>query len=94
MKAKEVMKVLNISRRTLTRYVKQNLIKIDYEINGRYCYNEESVYGLVHKKAPKKEIDELKAYYLDLLDKQQIYYNNIIEDLKKQYEEKRNISKN
>ena len=87
MKANEVMKILSISRRTLTRYVKQGLIKIDYEINGRYCYNEESVYSLIHKKTPKKEVDDLKAYYLDLLDKQQIYYNNIIESLKKQYEQ-------
>ena len=47
MRAKEVMEVLNISRTTLYRYVKQGLIKVDACINGQYRYNKESVYSLL-----------------------------------------------
>lgn len=50
MKAKDVMEVLSISRTTLYRYVKQGLIKIDAEINGKYRYNKESVYNLLSGK--------------------------------------------
>lgn len=50
MKAKEVMKLLDISRPTLYRYVKQGLIKVDAEINGHYRYNAESVYTLLKGK--------------------------------------------
>ncbi len=50
MKAKEVMKLLDISRPTLYRYVKQGLIKVDAEINGQYRYNDESVYALLKGK--------------------------------------------
>lgn len=48
MKAKEVMQILGICRQTLSNYVKQGLIKIDSVINGRYRYNKESVYALLH----------------------------------------------
>ena len=50
MKAKEVMAVLQITRPTLCKYVKQGLIKVDAEINGQYRYNEESVYALLSGK--------------------------------------------
>ena len=50
MKAKEVMKILQITRPTLCKYVKQGLIKIDSCINGQYRYNAESVYQLVSNK--------------------------------------------
>lgn len=50
MRAKEVMKVLHISRSTLYRYVKQGLIKVDAEINGQYLYNKDSVMNLLHGK--------------------------------------------
>jgi len=50
MRAKEVMKLLNISRPTLYRYVKRGLIKVDAEINGQYLYNDESVYNLLRGK--------------------------------------------
>ena len=46
MKAKEVMQVLQITRPTLCKYVKQGLVKIDATINGKYIYNAESVYAL------------------------------------------------
>lgn len=47
MKAKEVLKELNITRSTLSKYVKQGLIKIDAVINGQYRYNKESVEKLL-----------------------------------------------
>ena len=47
MKAKEVMQLLEISRPTLSRYVKQGLVKVDSIINGKYRYNRESVEKLL-----------------------------------------------
>jgi len=47
MKAKEVLEKLNITRPTLTKYVKQGLVKVDSVINGQYNYNEESVNKLL-----------------------------------------------
>lgn len=47
MKAKEVLDLLNISRPTLCKYVKQGLIKVDAVINGKYRYNKDSVYALL-----------------------------------------------
>lgn len=55
MKAKEVLKILNITRQTLTKYVKENKIKIDATINGQYIYNDASVYGLIGIKQVKKK---------------------------------------
>ena len=52
MKAKEVMQELNISRRTLARYVQKGLIKIDCTINGQHRYNAESVFNLLNKDVP------------------------------------------
>ena len=49
MRAKEVMKILQITRPTLCAYVKKGLIKIDSEINGQYKYTRESVYKLMEK---------------------------------------------
>ena len=47
MKAKDVLEKLNITRPTLTKYVKQGLIKVDSVVNGQYNYNEESVLHLL-----------------------------------------------
>lgn len=54
MKAKDVMRVLQISRATLYRYVKAGTIKVDCEINGQYRYNAESVYSLLGKQVPEQ----------------------------------------
>lgn len=54
MRAKEVLRLLGITRPTLCKYVKQGLIKIDSVINGQYRYNAESVYALI---GIKKETD-------------------------------------
>ena len=54
MKAKDVMQLLEISRPTLSRYVKQGLIKVDSVINGKYRYNKESVEQLLHNNINKR----------------------------------------
>lgn len=54
MKAAEVMKVLQICRKTLYRYAKSGQIKIDCCINGQYRYNAESVYALLGQEVPEK----------------------------------------
>ena len=48
MRAKEVLKLLGITRPTLCKYVKQGIIKIDSVINGQYRYNSESVYKILN----------------------------------------------
>ena len=50
MKAKEVMKVLDISRRTLTRYITKGIIKGKRLPTGRYIYDDESVLKLADEK--------------------------------------------
>lgn len=50
MRAKEVLRLLGITRPTLCKYVKQGLIKVDSVINGQYRYSAESVYALIGKK--------------------------------------------
>jgi predicted site-specific integrase-resolvase len=51
-RAKEVMDVLQICRRTLARYVKSGQVKIDATINGQHRYNAESVFALLGKEVP------------------------------------------
>ncbi len=48
LKAKEVLNLLRVSRPTLTNYVRSGLIKVTTLHNGRYEYDEESVYDLFH----------------------------------------------
>ena len=50
MKAKEVMELLDISRRTLTRYITKGIIKGTRLPTGQYIYDDESVYKLADKK--------------------------------------------
>ena len=50
MKAKEVMEILDISRRTLTRYITKGIIKGKRLPPGRYIYDDESVLKLAEKK--------------------------------------------
>lgn len=44
MKASKVLKILNISRQTLTKYVKNGDIRVIQLANKQYDYNEEDVY--------------------------------------------------
>lgn len=54
MKAKEVLRLLRISRQTLTKYVKDGLIEVETLPNGRYEYNEKSVYKFLNKDLKRK----------------------------------------
>lgn len=54
MKSKEVLELLQITRPTLTKYVKEGLIKTTTLPNGRYDYDKESVYKLFNKGVDRK----------------------------------------
>lgn len=54
MKANEVLKLLRITRPTLTKYVKNGLIKVDKLPNGRYEYNSDDVYSFLNKDVKRK----------------------------------------
>lgn len=54
MKAKEVMQILRISNPTLSSYVKRGLIKTTTMPNGRYDYDEDSVYAFLNAGIPRK----------------------------------------
>ena len=54
MKANEVLKLLRITRPTLTKYVKEGLIKVEKLPNGRYEYDSESVYSFLNKDMKRK----------------------------------------
>lgn len=63
MKAKDVLKILNITRQTLTKYIKENIIKIDNKINGQYIYNDQSVYSLIGLKKNNHNHKRLNVIY-------------------------------
>ena len=70
LRAGEVLSELNISRSTLTNYIKRGLLKT-IKINGQYRYETESVIYLKsligdnkNKRFSKKEEKEIKKYYL------------------------------
>ncbi|MDK2801544.1 MAG: putative resolvase [Clostridiales bacterium] len=54
MKSKEVLELLQITRPTLTKYVKEGLIKVNILPNGRYDYDKDSVYKLFNKGVERK----------------------------------------
>jgi putative resolvase len=49
MKAKEILKLLNICRPTLTNYVKTGKIRAKRLESGHYIYDKESVFKLINK---------------------------------------------
>ncbi len=49
MKASEVLRILNITRTTLYRYVKNSKIKVTKKLNGYYDYDAESVFTFLGK---------------------------------------------
>lgn len=55
MKTHEVLELLQISRATLTNYVKMGLIKVKERPFGRYDYDETSVRRLIDPEYKKKE---------------------------------------
>ena len=56
MLAKEVFRILKISRPTLTKYVKSGIIRIEILPNGRYNYNEDDVYKFLNHGLKRKTI--------------------------------------
>ena len=54
MKSKEVLELLQITRPTLTKYVKEGIIKTTTLPNGRYDYDLKSVYKLFNKGVERK----------------------------------------
>jgi len=86
MKAKEVLKLLNISRTTLYYYTKDGLIKTTKLDNGYYDYDEASVFKLLKKDVRENIIYARVSTYKQKNDLQnQINYikdycksNNII----------------
>lgn len=54
MKAKEVLQILRVTRPTLTKYVKEGLIKVIVKANGQYDYDPDSVYKLLNKDIERK----------------------------------------
>lgn len=54
MLSKEVLRLLNVTRPTLTKYVKEGTIKVTTLANGRYDYDEESVYKFLNKDMKRK----------------------------------------
>ena len=54
MKSADVLRVLDITRPTLTKYVKTGIIKVTVKPNGQYDYDEESVYAFLNKDVKRK----------------------------------------
>lgn len=54
MTAQEVLRVLQITRPTLTKYVKTGQIKVIVKGNGRYDYDADSVYKMLNKDIERK----------------------------------------
>lgn len=54
MRASEVMKLLRISRQTLSNYTKKGLIRTTTLVNGRYDYNTDDVYKLLNNDVDRK----------------------------------------
>jgi len=56
MKAKDVLKILRVSRGTLTNYVKDGKINVTKLPTGRYEYDEESVYSFLNKNVGRNTV--------------------------------------
>ena len=54
MTAQEVLRILQITRPTLTKYVKNKKIKVTVKGNGRYDYDADSVYRMLNKDIERK----------------------------------------
>ena len=56
MKCNKVLKILNVTRQTLCRYVKNNLIEVKVLPSGQYDYLNESVYKFLNKNLERKNV--------------------------------------
>jgi len=78
MKAKEVLNLLRISRKTLHVYVGTGKIRYTVMPNGYYDYNEEDVYKLLTRDVKRKTV----IYARVSTNKQKNDLNNKIDQLK------------
>jgi predicted site-specific integrase-resolvase len=94
MKAKEVLKVLNISRITLFNYTRDGKIKATKMSNGYYDYDEESVFKIINKDIrsnviygrvstykQKKDLDTQIDKINEYCNKNDIIINNIYSEI-------------
>ncbi len=56
MKTKEVLNLLRITHKTLTKYVKNGTIRINILPNSRYDYNDEDVYKIFNKGVKRQTV--------------------------------------
>lgn len=56
MKCRKVLSLLNITRQTLCRYVKNNKIQVNKLPSGQYDYVDESVYQILNKNIERKNV--------------------------------------
>jgi len=56
MKAQKILKLLQITRQTLTKYVKDGILDVEVLGNGRYNYLDESVYKFINKEISRKTV--------------------------------------
>jgi len=56
MKASKVLNLLQISRPTLTSYVKREWLEVTKKANGQYDYHEDSVYQFLNKDVKRKTV--------------------------------------
>ena len=73
--------MLKISRQTLTKYVKEGIIKTELLPNGRYAYDTDSVYAFLNKNVKRKTY----IYARVSTSKQKPDLDNQIELLKQLY---------
>jgi len=79
MKAKQVLELLEITRPTLSKYVSLGWIQVEKLKNGKYWYDEKSVYSFLNKKMDKKTV----IYARVSTQKQKNDLDNQVELLKK-----------
>ncbi len=94
MKAKEVLKILQITRQTLSSYVRTGKVKVVLLDNGRYRYDPQSVYFLAkldvrknyiyarvstHKQAP--DLKNQIYFIKDFCTKNKIRIDDILSDI-------------
>ncbi len=94
MKSKEVLKFLNITRPTLSKYVKNGSIKVIKLDNGYYDYDNESVfkfakkdlrynyiYSRVSTYKQKNDLNNQVAFIKSFCDKNNIIINKIFSEI-------------
>lgn len=78
MKAKEVLQILQVTRQTLTKYVKEGRIKVIVKGNGQYDYDVDDVYKLLNRDVERKTY----VYARVSTSKQKQYLENQVHQMK------------